>query len=127
MSVERIDGLEAAQRAAASGKAAAHKAGGASFADELRTQTEKALGPLKLSSHALQRIQRREIAFDEPVAARLEAAVNQAAAKGSRESLVLVDSTAFLVSVRNRTVITAVPVAPMRDQVFTNVDSAVIG
>ena len=39
----------------------------------------------------------------------------------------LVDSTAFVVSVRNRTVITAVPVSPKKDQVFTNVDSAVIG
>ena len=39
----------------------------------------------------------------------------------------LVDSTAFVVSVRNRTVITAVPVSPKNDQVFTNVDSAVIG
>ena len=79
-----------------------------------------------MSSHALQRIQRREIAFDEPVAARLEAAVDRAAAKGSRESLVLVDSTAFVVSVRNRTVITAVDSRHMRTQVFTNIDSAVI-
>ena len=124
MSVERLDGLEAARRAAAARDAkAAQKADGASFADALDAQ----LGPLKLSSHAQQRIQRREIEYDEPVAARLEAAVNQAAAKGSRDSLVLVDSTAFVVSVRNRTVITAVPVSPKNDQVFTNVDSAVIG
>ena len=39
----------------------------------------------------------------------------------------LVDSTAFVVSVRNRTVITAVARPPMSDQVFTNIDSAVIG
>ena len=123
MSVEGVNGPDPVKRAAASAAAAAKKASGASFADALREQ----LGPLKLSSHALQRIQRREIAFDEPVAARLEAAVDKAAAKGSRESLVLVDSTAFVVSVRNRTVITAVPVSPKNDQVFTNVDSAVIG
>ena len=55
------------------------------------------------------------------------AAVDRAAAKGARESLVLVDDTAFVVSVRNRTVITAVDRARMRDQVFTNIDSAVIG
>ena len=124
MSVDRLNGLEAARQSAASReKSAAQKAGGATFADALQAK----LGPLKLSSHALQRIQRREIAFDEPVAARLEAAVNQAAAKGSRDSLVLVDSTACVVSVRTRTVITAVPVSPRNDQVFTNVDSAVIG
>ena len=127
MSVHPLNGLNGVEKAAAaSTAAAARKASvGHGFADVLEAQL--AGGPLKLSSHALQRIQRREIAFDEPVAARLEAAVDRAAAKGSRESLVLVDSTAFVVSVRNRTVITAVPVSPMNDQVFTNVDSAVIG
>jgi flagellar operon protein len=123
VTVEGLNGINGVRDAAASAAAAERKAGGASFADALKAQ----LGPLKMSSHALQRIQRREIAFDEPVAARLEAAVDKAAAKGSRESLVLVDSTAFVVSVRNRTVITAVPVSPQNDQVFTNVDSAVIG
>ena len=129
MSLDGVNGLEPVKRAAASAAAGAKKAtGGASFADALNAHAGKTgLGPLKLSSHALQRIQRREIDYDEPVAARLEAAVNQAAAKGSRDSLVLVDSTAFVVSVRNRTVITAVPVSPKNDQVFTNVDSAVIG
>ena len=50
----------------------------------------------------------------------------KAAAKGGRDSLVLVDGTAFVVSVPNRTVVTAVDQAHMRDQVFTNIDSAVI-
>jgi flagellar operon protein len=58
---------------------------------------------------------------------RLNGGVARAAAKGSRDSLVLLDDTAFVVSVRNRTVITAVDRARMRDQVFTNIDSAVIG
>lgn len=98
-------------------------ASGPAFSDVLRAR----LGGLSLSGHAKERIERREIPFDPPVAARLEAAVERAAAKGARESLVLVDDTAFVVSVRNRTVITAVDRARMRDQVFTNIDSAVIG
>ena len=57
---------------------------------------------------------------------RLEDGVSRAAAKGAREALVLVDGTAFVVSVRNRTVITAVGADQMRDRVFTNIDSAVI-
>jgi flagellar operon protein len=123
VTVDGVDGVQPpATRAAGARRAAS---GGPSFADALDAQLGG--GPLKLSSHALQRIQRREIAFDAPVAARLEAAVDRAAAKGARESVVLVDNTAFVVSVRNRTVITAVPVSPQRDQVFTNVDSAVIG
>jgi hypothetical protein len=78
MSVDRVDGLDPARRAATAAAPHAPKAGTGSFADALKAQ----LGPLRLSSHAAQRIQRREIAYDEPVAARLEAAVNQAAAKG---------------------------------------------
>jgi flagellar operon protein len=58
--------------------------------------------------------------------ARLSEGVSKAAAKGSRDALVLVDSTAFVVSVQNRTVITAVGADNMRDRVFTNIDSAVI-
>lgn len=124
-----LDGVKGTAPAGAAGAGARRVASGDSFADVLKTRLADGHrpAPLKLSSHALQRIERREIAFDGPVAARLEAAVDRAAAKGSRESLVLVDSTAFVVSVRNRTVITAVPVSPMNDQVFTNVDSAVIG
>jgi flagellar operon protein len=129
VSVHPLKGLNGLEKAAAAAAAAtARKPGPAGgFADVLRTQLADKASTLKLSSHALQRIERREIAYDEPVAARLEAAVDRAAAKGSRDSLVLVDSTAFVVSVRNRTVITAVPVSPMADHVFTNVDSAVIG
>jgi len=127
VSVHGVDPLERGAVAPA-GAGRRPVAGAGSFAGVLETKlADPARAPLKLSSHAAQRIQRREIAFDGPVAARLEAAVDRAAAKGSRDSLVLVDSTAFVVSVRNRTVITAVPVSPMNDQVFTNVDSAVIG
>ena len=127
MSVHGVDPLKQGA-AAPAGTRPRPTAGAGSFSGVLETKlADSARAPLKLSSHAAQRIQRREISFDGPVAARLEAAVDRAAAKGSRDSLVLVDSTAFVVSVRNRTVITAVPVSPMNDQVFTNVDSAVIG
>jgi len=125
VNVNGVDGVTPG--AAPAGGAKPKPVQGGAFADVLETRLGAARQPLKLSSHALQRIERREIAFDAPVAARLEAAVDRAAAKGSRESVVLVDDTAFVVSVRNRTVITAVPVSPRRDQVFTNVDSAVIG
>jgi flagellar operon protein len=81
---------------------------------------------LRFSGHAVQRLQRRSIDVDPSALQRLDHGVQQAAAKGSRESVVFVDDTAFVVSVRNRTVITAVDSAHMRDQVFTNIDSAVI-
>jgi flagellar operon protein len=82
--------------------------------------------PLQFSRHALARVQRRGIELDSATLGRLSDGVGRAASKGSRDSLVLVDGTAFVVSVSNRTVITAVGSEQMKDNVFTNIDSAVI-
>jgi flagellar operon protein len=96
---------------------------GARFAEVL----QRATGGLQFSSHALQRLQRRDIDISGDRMQRLSAGVDRLAAKGARESVVFVDDTAFVVSVRNRTVITAVDRERMRDHVFTNIDSAAIG
>ena len=85
------------------------------------------VGTVKFSNHALQRVERRGIDLDaNNTLPRLEAGVQRAASKGARDSVVFVDGTAFVVSVRNRTVITAVDSEHMREHVFTNIDSAVI-
>jgi len=52
--------------------------------------------------------------------------VTKAAAKGAKEALIWLEDTAYVVSIRNRTVITAVPREAMKDNVFTNIDCAVI-
>jgi flagellar operon protein len=98
--------------------------GAAGFGDVLASKL--GAGPLKFSGHALQRIQQRGIPVDPTTMARLTGGVDRAAAKGCRDSLVLVDQTAFVVSVPNRTVITAVDRDHMKEQVFTNIDSALI-
>jgi flagellar operon protein len=100
----------------------AAKPNGPSFAEVLG---EKA-GALQLSGHAKARIERRGIELGSDTLARLQHGVDRAAAKGSRESVVFVDDVAFVVSVKARTVITAVDRASMREHVFTNIDSAVI-
>ena len=82
--------------------------------------------PLRFSKHAIERAQRRGIPLDPSTLGRLQEGVGRIAGKGSRDSLVLVDGNAFVVSVPNRTVITAVGSAQMREHVFTNIDSAVI-
>jgi flagellar operon protein len=95
-----------------------------SFADAL-SQADQSQ-QLQFSKHALARVQRRGIELDSATLGRLSQGVERAAGKGSRDSLVLVDGTAFVVSVSNRTVITAVGSEHMKDNVFTNIDSAVI-
>ena len=95
---------------------------GPSFANVLADKSAQ----VQFSGHALQRVRRRGIEIDPPTLERLQSGVERAAGKGARESVVFVDSTAFVVSVRNRTVITAVDRDHMKDHVFTNIDSAVI-
>jgi flagellar operon protein len=98
---------------------------GPSFATVLADKTAAAQAP-QFSRHALERIQRRGIDLEQPTLQRLATGVARAAGKGSRDSVVFVDGTAFVVSVRNNTVITAVGAEHMREHVFTNIDSAVI-
>src|SRR5919206_8519 len=98
--------------------------GGPAFAAVL-SQTQQAT-PVKFSAHALQRVERRGIDVSPATLGRLNDGLERAAGKGARASVVFVDATAFVVSVPNRTVITAVDRDHMKQQVFTNIDSAVI-
>jgi flagellar operon protein len=109
--------------AAPAKRADAGAASGTQFADVLKHATRG----LEFSTHALQRVERRDIDVSGDRLQRLADGVDRLAAKGARESVVFVDDTAFVVSVRNRTVITAVSRDRMREHVFTNIDSAALG
>ena len=88
---------------------------------------DQALGGVKFSQHAAQRLQTRNINLSPTQLNQLNSAVDKAAQKGSRESLILMNNElALVVSVTNRTVITAMDGASIKDNVFTNIDSAVI-
>ncbi|MBP2642424.1 MAG: flagellar operon protein [Firmicutes bacterium] len=84
------------------------------------------LSGLKFSQHAIERLANRNISLNKTDLAKLNSAVEKAAQKGARDSLILMDNLALLVSVKNRTVITAMDGASVKDNVFTNIDSAVI-
>lgn len=92
-----------------------------SFQDVLQQE----LG-VKFSQHALQRLQSRDIKMGPAELNKLNNAVEKAAQKGAKESLILMNDLALVVSVKNKTVITAMDGASMKDNVFTNIDSAVI-
>lgn len=81
---------------------------------------------LKFSAHALHRIQDRSIAMDQTLMGKLEKAVDTAEKKGAKESLILSDNAAFIVSVKNKTVITVLDRNQMNGNVFTNIDSTVV-
>jgi len=81
---------------------------------------------IKFSHHAQERLSKRQATLSPHDLDRLSQAVEQAAKKGARESLILLDDLALIVSIANRTVVTAVNGTSIMDGVFTNIDSAVI-
>lgn len=83
-------------------------------------------GEVKFSQHAQDRLRARNITFSASDLANLEGAVNSVAQKGGRESLVMMGDAALVVSVKNRTVVTAMDRSQMKGNVFTNIDSAVV-
>ena len=81
---------------------------------------------VKFSKHAEMRLKSRNIKLTEDDRAKLDNAVLKAEKKGVKDSLVLMNNMAFVVNVSNRTVITAVDSNELRENVFTNIDGAVI-
>lgn len=81
---------------------------------------------VKFSKHAVDRMNSRGIEFSAGQLERLEKAVSRVEAKGGKESLVMLDDTALVVSVKNDTVVTVVDKQQLKNNVFTKIDSAVI-
>ena len=91
------------------------------FSQELANDRE-----IVFSKHAHQRLFSRGITLDEDKINSIADAVDKAQEKGSKETLILSDDTAFVVSVDNRTIITAFDKENLREGVVTSIDSAVI-
>ncbi|WP_375103295.1 TIGR02530 family flagellar biosynthesis protein [Paenibacillus sp. RS8] len=81
---------------------------------------------LKFSNHAAKRLEQRGIELGSRQLDEISSAVDKAAAKGSKESLILMKDLAFIVSVPNRTVVTAMDGNSIKDNVFTQIDSAIV-
>lgn len=81
---------------------------------------------MKLSVHAEKRLKERNISLSNTDFDKISKAVQQAAAKGSKDTLLLYGDLAMIASVPNRTVVTAMDGKNMEDHIFTNIDSAVI-
>lgn len=89
-------------------------------------QSASSAQPLKFSAHAMQRLQSRNIHLSNEDVARMNAMADKAAEKGAKQSLFMLRDVAMVVSIKNRTVITAVDGDSMRENVFTNIDSAAV-
>ncbi|MBI5807972.1 MAG: flagellar protein [Ignavibacteriales bacterium] len=98
---------------------------GREAANQFEAIFKEELEKVKFSNHALKRLESRNIQLSENEILKIQDAVEKAEAKGSRDSLVLMDKTAFIVNIPNRTVVTAIEVANSNENVFTNIDSVV--
>ena len=97
-----------------------------SFEEILKEKQANQTSELKFSKHASMRLEQRNISLTEEQNERLKNGVEKADEKGIRESLVMVDSLAFIVNVPNKTVVTAMDQTETQENIFTNIDGAVI-
>lgn len=81
---------------------------------------------LKFSKHALKRIDARNIDVSPQLVAQMNSAVDKADGKGVKGALILSGTTAFIVNVPSKTVVTAMDSGEMKENIFTNIDGAVI-
>jgi flagellar operon protein len=95
---------------------------GKSFDEVLRGELDR----LKFSHHAQTRLESRNIQLSDDDVKQIADAVDRASQKGSQDSLVIMKNVAFVVNVKNRTVVTAMDGESLNQNVFTNIDSAVL-
>ncbi len=81
---------------------------------------------VKFSKHAQERLSQRSISLSNTEIDKINTAVEKARAKGVKDSLILIGNLAFIVNIPSKTVVTAVDGENIRDNVFTNIDGAVL-
>ncbi len=83
------------------------------------------LEKLKFSNHARKRLESRNIEFSNEEMSRLNTAYETAKQKGAKDSLIVLDETALIINIPNKTVVTALPMDKGSENIFTNIDSVV--
>jgi flagellar operon protein len=94
-------------------------------ADKFSSVFQKELDKLKFSSHAIKRLESRNIQLSENEINKIQDALEKAESKGAKDSLVMMNDTAFIVNIPNKTVVTALSMEDSSENVFTNIDSVV--
>lgn len=99
------------------------------FANLITSETtgkEELESELKISSHAVKRMNERNIEFDSDEFLRLKSALGKLKDKGGRDSLVITEKAAYILDIDQKTVVTAMERNNLMDNVFTKIDSTLI-
>ncbi len=102
---------------------------GMSFGEILhkqQSQGTQSAEAVRFSKHAANRLSDRKIELTDEQLERLNDGTKKAGQKGIRDSLVLVDQLAFIVNTKSNTVITAMDQTEADENIYTNIDGAVI-
>ena len=100
--------------------------GQSSFASELQSALVPKNDQLIISKHAKLRLEQRGIRIEEDKWQQISEKVNEARKLGVKESLVLLDDAALIVSAKNQTVITAMDRKEAISQIFTNINGTIV-
>ena len=120
--IGRIPAGEAVQKAAESPKASQ-----STFSSAFQAELERAQArTVAFSKHAMERAEERGIEVTPHLLDRLTDSVERAQAKGATNILALDRSLAFIINVPNSRVITTMSQEEMKENIFTNIDGAVI-
>lgn len=79
-----------------------------------------------ISSHAAQRLNSRNIDFDDADMKKINEGINMAEGKGAKQALILYKDMALITSIKNRTIITAIDKSQSETNIITNIDSVVM-
>ena len=91
-----------------------------------KVNEQNADSKVKFSKHAINRLSQRNIVLSESEIKEIDKAIDKASAKGIKEALILMDNKAFVANIKNKTIITASTNEQLKENVFTNIDGAVI-
>ncbi len=101
-----------------------HNSKNHNFEDILRNV--KAKQSINFSKHAVERMQVRKINLNNIELSKIEDAINKASIKGVREALILMDDKAFIANIKSKTIVTTVNKEQLKNNIFTNIDGAII-
>lgn len=81
---------------------------------------------VKFSKHAMERAVERGIKIENQLVKDIQTAIDKAGEKGIKDMVVIGKQGAFVVNVTNRTVVTSMNMMEMKNNIFTNIDGAVV-
>ena len=124
MNIQNVGKLQGSSPGDINNRVNKYRGTGVNFGDLIREKVKPQ--ELKFSAHAENRLKSRGIELTDELKEKLNRAVSDVAAKGGKDTVVLTDSSAFIVNVSSRTVVTAMDLESMENNVITNIDSATI-